>query len=160
MENNKFTFNLKHFLLMSKGWYVCSDNNRDNLTLYKRILKLDGYPFVFSIEDVVTIVLQQFEEFNNWSKDNRKHYVSLFDFYLRVRDFQKMYNFKSMDESVIQYVMSQFSNIEAKYLNISKPVYSRKLFKEGLSYGNSKQGMTYKEQNKIVSKIFDKNNKQ
>lgn len=160
----KFTFRLNHFLFMSKGWYQRSDtaSTKRDLTLYKRVLELDGHSFITSLEEVAVILLRQFEEWNEWKRQNNLHYHSLVDIYLQVRDYKRLYDLTDETEAIIKFITSRFADIEGKYINfVTIPHYSRELFKKGLCYsmmlGNVKHGMTYKYQNDIAKEMFLKN---
>lgn len=150
----KYNFSLNNFLLLTKGWYQNSDN-RDKLTLYKRVLKLDGHSYITNMEDVLTVIMAEFENWNEWKRKNNLSYVSLFSFYLQIRDYHFYRKDTPLDELLIDFIKSQFAMINCMYVNITPPIFNRKLYKQGLMFGN-KKGQTYKEQNKIVSNFFNK----
>lgn len=155
----KYKFSLNHFVLLSKGWYQNSDNN-DELTLYKRVLALDGHSYITSIQDVLTVVMGEFNNWNEWKKEHKLSNFSLFDFYLQVRDYHFYRKDVPLDEVMVDFIRSQFASIPSDYAEIKPPVFSRKLYKQGLKmntmFGDVPNGMTYKSQNKMVSKIFNK----
>lgn len=160
-ETQKYKFHLNHFLLFSKGWYACSDGKKDLLTTCKRVLKLDGYPYVATMSEVTIIVMNEFSSWNDWRREHNMPYLTLFDFYNEVRNYGMLYyEIKDEDEVIVRFVMSSLACIQGELLTLTKPVYSRKLYKQdGLMFnvmiGKVKFGMTYKEQNKISSEMFD-----
>lgn len=156
-ENKLFQHRLNHFILYSKGWYDFTINN-NKLELYKAILKLDGFEFVRTIHDVVDILLHEFDRYNAFLRKTNPY--ASYDFF----KINKLINEKitlcklNYEEALIEVIKAIFNNLSKSEIKLSKPIYSRKMFKQGIIFGGfiSKNniGMTYKEQNMLATKTF------
>lgn len=158
MKNmEKFSTRLNNFILFSKGWYESVDKKLPRIELYKKLLKLDGYDFIQSYQDVISIILIQFDEYNKFLIKNGKQTLDFYQFFKFTNDNMYVYGM-SYEEAIISVILTYFREMSSEFVIIEKPVYNRKLFKFGIKFstffGKYKIGMTYKEQNNYTEKIF------
>lgn len=161
MDYRTETFPLNHFVLWSKGWYSkvheTGDINKDLEDTMKGIFTLDDYVGVIMKSiDFVGILLSTFEDYNDWVRKNGWSYWRLVDIINEMRTYQWLgYN---ENNAIIMAIRSYFKCRPISEIRLSKPVYSRELYKKydliikGQIFGTPKHGMTYKEMNNEVSK--------
>lgn len=156
-EKNKYTFGLNHFVLYSKGWYCPAKKETQPLQVYKQILELDRNQFVTTMDDVVSILVNEFESYNNFCKENHLFHYTILTFLNRINDLTKYYNI-DYQTAIVKVISSFFRDAEGKHINLKPPHYDRKLYKKGLIFNSifsiRKQGQTYKEQNSIANQTF------
>lgn len=148
--------NLNNFILYCKNWYLPVDLNISKFEFIKKILKLDGYEFIKSDEDMISIILINFSKFNEQLILEHKNYLDLYKLYCDVS--RKFYFFdkkKKIQELVIDSIIEfiKYTKIDS----INPPKFSKKLYKKGIKYSHSKNGMTYKYQNEYCKKYFNSN---
>lgn len=159
MDYLKETFPLNHFVLYCKGWYQPVKDEKMFETVSK-VLELDGYEFAKTSNDIMCIILSEIDRYNTWLVQNGLKDLKLFDLYNGVNKTLNWYNHANTFEEAILYKIIQF--IQDKGIGeivLKRPIYSKKLRKKGLRFSQlfrkDYHGMTYAEQNRIASKIFD-----
>lgn len=157
MENPKFKNRLNHFILWSKSWYI-NLKKEDMFDSARRALKMDGYVFCKTDTDVLSIVSNFIDDYRDWLF---KHCPEEANKYI----FRQHVLFGEINRNMVVYEMdyphallsvykSYFAfDINLKHFDIEKPVYSKKLYSDGFVL-LKKQGMTYREMNRYVSRIF------
>lgn len=160
---------LKHFILWSKNWYELS-TKIDPITNYdrylfetlKRVLYLDGYEYITTKADIINILINFVDEYNEWALKNNSRQLqasklgrNMFDMaYYSISDTNPSYFF------VFVMALRNFFAycIDMSKITLPKPHYDKKLYKFGLSkYGcGIKNGITYKEMNKQVNEFWEK----
>lgn len=158
MDYSKEIFPLNNFALYCKGWYE-SSKGEDMFGTLSKVLKLDGYEFAKTKRDILCIVLNEMDGYNTWLFENKKQYLRIYDLYSDLYDSMNYYDSCDLEEGIMRKIISFISNKESSEIKLSKPLYNRKLWKYGLKFNGffykKKNGMTYSEQNRIASKIFD-----
>lgn len=145
---------LNHFILWCKGWYNPTYDEMNVFDMAKLALKLDEYICCRSNADVLTIVTNFIDEFNEYristGKAHLNHRLLLDGIYRNMR-----YGF-SYEESILL-TYRDFLAFEStrKEIALQPPVYSKKLRKKGFIHEN-KQGMTYKQANNYAQKFFNR----
>lgn len=157
MDYSKEQFPLNHFALYCKGWYEPLDKSEDLFEFVSKILYMDGYRFAKTKTDVLNILLAEMDRYNSWMIENKNHYLKFQSFYIQKEQYKQWpYNLND-DVATLKVIISFISQRSKSEIRLSKPIYNRKLFKNGIIYDHGgKIGMTYKEKNNIVSKIFDR----
>lgn len=164
MDYSKETFPLNHFALWCKGWYRPTDLLEPIEITLSRVLKLDGYILVRSLKDVLIIVLNELEQYNEWLSKNNRYHLKLTTICYEASRYEARKAFQgkgcTAEEAVIYAIKNFFMEKGGNDIVLEKPFYSKELRKQGLEFHQcfrkSYQGMTYAEQNRIASKIFDK----
>lgn len=156
-NNKKFKNRLNHFTLWCKNWYKTTEDKEDIFVSARRALYMDGYVFCKSDADVLSIVTVFLDDYNDWLI---KHGKTPVNYHMRLHVFVSEID-KYMQTYGCDYhhaLMHVFRNIfafhiQTETITIEKPVYDRKLFKQGF-VGSKKPGVTYKTLNKDAEKIF------
>ena len=104
--------------------------------------------------DLLEILLINFNRYNDWCKTQGFHYLDIRTFFIKFYENKQRYNLNDT-ASVICTIKSFFVGINKDNLNLDKPIYNRKLFKYGFVGSYWKIGRTYKSYNKLVKKIFN-----
>lgn len=154
-------FPLNNFALWSKGWYekVHFSSEDQNIRLFeelKSVLALDDYSTNYmNIKDFARVIMDSFENYNKWCQDNNLYYMRLTEFLDTIKEYES-YGYGYF-ESIIMTVRNFIQCSSGRNIKLSKPIYSRKLYKEydlvmGALCGTYKHGQTYKEMNKFVNK--------
>ena len=158
-DMDKFKVRLNNFILYSKGWYEPVNKNISKLDFYKKILKLDGYDLIKSYNDVISVILIQFDEYNKFLINNNKNGYSFFQIFNNVKERMSICGI-SYEEAIISVIMSYFMEMSSDEIELKCPFYDRKLFKNGISFSmffwKRKVGITYKEQNNFARSMFFK----
>lgn len=161
-EYSQETFPLNHFVLWCKGWYKPVDSLEPTEVTLSRVLKLDGYSFVRDLRDVLIIVLNELETYNEWLSKNNRCPLKLTTICYEASRYEARKAFQgkgcSAEEAVIYAIKYFFMEKGGNDIVLEKPFYSKELRKQGLefhqSFRKSYQGMTYAEQNRIAKRIF------
>ena len=157
-------FPLSHFVLWCKGWYKPVDSLEPIEVTLSRVLKLDGRSFVKSLKDVLIIVLNELEPYNEWLSKNNRNPLKLTTIYHEASQYEVGKAFQgegcTAEGAVIYAIKNFFMGKGGNDIVLEKPFYSKNLRKQGLefhqAFRKSYQGMTYTEQNRIAKKIFKK----
>lgn len=152
IDYSKEFFPISNFILYCKGWYGPVNKDEDELTFIKKILALDGYPFLTGDKNVVSLLLSKVDDYNefvNTFQFNSRP-LKLYTFETETNRYMVMFGY-SREMSQIAAIRSFFMSQNA--VKLKKPFFNRKLFKKGIKFGNWKPGMTYKEMNKYVEKF-------
>ena len=152
--NPNKTPRLNNFILWCKGWYNPTYDEMNEFDMAKLALELDEYICCRSNADVLTIVTNFIDEFNEYristNKAHLTHRLLLDGMYRYMR-----YGF-SYDESILltyrDFLAFDCTN---KDIALQPPVYSKKLRKKGFVHEN-KIGLTYKQANNYAKKFFQK----
>ena len=84
MKQGENYFGLNHFILWCKNWYALTpnfhkryiENSEEHLfETLKRVLYLDDYS-VYDKSDIINILLNNLERYNEWAIKNKKKYLS------------------------------------------------------------------------------------
>ena len=141
---------LNHFILWCKNWYEPIDKNENVFDTLKRVLKLDGYEFVQTRGNVLHIVLNYMDELRDSGVINTSHsYLRFAVWHDNIA--KNMTYFNNNYEEALIYTIRNFFAFEITSCDIPlyAPIYSRKLYKMGLTHSN-KSGITYKEMNRAT----------
>lgn len=161
MDYSKETFPLNHFALFCKGWYQPTNEKEDLFDFLRKLLYLDGYEFAKTKEDIISIILARYSEYNEWLKVNGKNYKSIYDFNDNILKLRGL-NGISYEEAIVKTIQSIIMCKEDSEIELNPPHFGKKLYKAGIRFNqlfrHNYQGMTYKQQNQIVREIF-KNSK-
>ena len=137
---------LNNFILWCKDWYQPIDNKMDIITQAKKILTLDGY---LSCNNPISIALIFIDELVE--KEIIKP-INLFVWNEEINKYKLVY---ACDyQSALIYKIRNFFKFECNKLQLTPPVYSRKIYKLGFM-GPSYMGNSYKMLNYKARKIFD-----
>lgn len=153
--------NWNHFILYSKGWltYIPKHSFDSNYIINntKRLLNLDAINvlgwYIRANSDAIQIIIMEFDKYNEWAKQNNKKSYTFYEIYNRVVRNMCLYNL-NYDASLILTISNIFAFLSKEEISLKPISYNRKLFKQGYIADN-KQGMTYKEMNKYMQKIFN-----
>ena len=137
---------LNNFILWCKNWYQPIDNKMDIITQAKKILTLDGY---LSCNNPISIALIFIDELVE--KEIIKP-ISLFVWNDEINKYQFIYECDY--QSALMYRIRNFFVFECNKLQLTPPVYSRKVYKLGF-IGPHYMGNSYKMLNYKARKIFD-----
>ena len=138
---------LNHFILWCKNWYEPLDRNEDLFTTAKKALYLDDYCQVQNNSDVLNIALSYIDDMVECGKFDRKSSLRMLVWH---QDIQKNRHYFNMSyEEALLINIRNFLAFDAEKLNLTPPVYSKKVRKLGLTMTN-KPGMTYKEMNNLT----------
>ena len=137
---------LNNFILWCKNWYQPIDNKMDIITQAKKILVLDGY---LSCNNPISIALIFIDELVE--KEIIKP-VSLFVWNEEINKYKLVYECDY--QSALMYRIRNFFIFECNKLQLTPPVYSRKVYKLGF-IGPHYMGNSYKMLNYKARKIFD-----
>lgn len=138
---------LNHFILWCKHWYEPLDKNEDLFTTAKRVLYLDDYCQVQNNSDVLNIALGYIDDMVECGKFNRNNSLRMLVWH---QDIQKNRHYFNMSyEEALLLNIRNFLAFDAEKLNLTPPVYSKRVRKLGLTMTN-KPGMTYKEMNNLT----------
>lgn len=161
-DYSKEIFPLNHFVLWCKGWYKPVDSLEPIEVTLSRVLKLDGYSLIRDLKDVLIIVLNELESYNEWLSKNNRYPLKLATIYYEASQYEVRKAFQgkkcTAEEAVIYAIKNFFMEKCSNDIVLKKPFYSKELRKQGLEFHQnlrkSYQGMTYTEQNRIAKKIF------
>lgn len=164
MDYSKETFPLNHFVLWCKGWYRPTNDKATLEETLKIVFELDGYKNAKTMEDFVTIAINKFEPYNKWLYENGRNCCNISSFCFRAMDYERYNNmngyYVSVCDSMFYSLVDFLRSVDNKDIKLKKPIYNRELRTKGLCFRQSfikdYQGMTYAEQNRIASKMFDK----
>lgn len=137
---------LNNFILWCKNWYQPIDNKIDIITQAKKILTLDGY---LSCNNPISIALIFIDELVE--KEIIKP-ISLFVWNEEINKYKLVYECDY--QSALMYRIRNFFVFECNKLQLTPPVYSRKVYKLGF-IGPHYMGNSYKMLNYKARKIFD-----
>ncbi|WP_291631533.1 hypothetical protein [Clostridium sp.] len=137
---------LNNFILWCKNWYYPVDNKMNIITQAKKILALDGY---LSCNNPISIALIFIDELVE--KGTIKP-ISLFVWNEEINKYKLVYECDY--QSALMYRIRNFFAFECNKLQLTPPVYSRKIYKLGFM-GPSYMGNSYKMLNYKARKIFD-----
>ena len=137
---------LNNFILWCKNWYYPVDNKMDIITQAKKILALDGY---LSCNNPISIALIFIDELVE--KEIIKP-ISLFVWNEEINKYKLVYECDY--QSALMYRIRNFFVFECNKLQLTPPVYSRKVYKLGF-IGPHYMGNSYKMLNYKARKIFD-----
>lgn len=154
-------FPLNHFALWTKSWYEKVHKSKDqNTALFeelKSILALDDYSTSYmNIADMASIIIGVFDTYNKWlGETNNSNYLTIRNFINSCEEY-KRYGY-GLYESMIMVIRQQIQNADAKSICLSKPSYSKEIYKKyDLVLGDLlswiKHGQTYKQMNDYVKK--------
>lgn len=150
MKERKY-IKLNHFILWCKGWYIPVKDDEDRFETLRKVLYLDGYHFITNKYDVMSVVLNFFDEF--LSKNDMT--LTIYRLYCDVARDIRYYDY-DFEEALILAIKSYLCyNVTSDVFIIEKPVYSRKLYRFGLK-SPSHFGNTYKHQNLETEKSFER----
>lgn len=124
----------------------------------RSIFTLDDYCGDIMISrDFVGVLLNQFEDYNNWARENGLHYWRLSQLIGKIREWQSWGY--TENNAIIMAMRGYFQCRNVKEIKLSKPVYSRQLYKkydliqDKLLSRSSMHGMTYTEMNRKVAEF-------
>ena len=137
---------LNNFILWCKNWYQPIDKKMDIITQAKKILALDGY---LSCNNPISIALIFIDELVE--KGIIKP-ISLFVWNEEINKYKLVYECDY--QSALMYRIRNFFAFECNKLQLTPPVYSRKIYKLGF-IGPHCMGNSYKMLNYKARKIFD-----
>lgn len=137
---------LNNFILWCKNWYQPIDNKMDIITQAKKILTLDDY---LSCNNPISIALIFIDELVE--KEIIKP-VSLFVWNEEINEYKLLCECDY--QSALMYKIRNFFAFECNKLQLTPPVYSRKVYKLGF-IGPHYMGNSYKMLNYKARKIFD-----
>lgn len=156
-------FGLNHFILWCKGWYVLNprlteqykdDDEKCLIETLKRVLYLDYYN-IYDKNDIMNILLNNLEKYNEWAIKNNEKYLSASQL---IRNINHNTNVSFKELSYFECVVYAIRDFFA-YDNLTElytPIYSKSLFRMGLTSSVYKHGETYRELNKKARKCkFD-----
>lgn len=164
MDYSKEAFPLNHFALWCKGWYRPTNEKATLEETLKIVFELDGYTFAERMNDFLTIVLTEFDPYCKWLSEYNKKYCTiqmLCQNAINYEKYNEMHGYSvSFAECMFYAIVDFFRYIDNKNIKLKKPIYNRALRTKGLcfrqGFRKDYHGMTYAEQNRIASKMFDK----
>lgn len=166
MEQNNSRLN--HFILWCKGWYqeapiittnyeefIKSKNrNRTSFDMVKEILKLDGYMFVRTNSDVLSILLNYIDDLVDKGILSGNNELRMLNWNSNIQKYMSYNN--DYETSVLRTIHDLFAySISSEDFELSPPVYNKKVYKMGF-VGPRHLGNSYKMLNHKVKKIFNK----
>lgn len=154
MDYSKETFPLNHFVLYCKGWYEPVDKNMSKIDFISKILSLDGYIFARSLSEILNLLFAKIDVYNEWLKDHNYSYMDFQRFYLQSKDNARLYDC-SLEEAMLITIRHFFHTKSREEIVLQAPVYSRKLYKNGITLRYKNPGETYKERNDYAYKTFN-----
>ena len=152
MEQIK-NFRFNDLVLFCKGWYEGSDDLFADFERYIRMNDDYYYPPKMSHQDIIQYALKAVDlVFDHFTKEERhNHYLgTMFKFYDYVRHKMWLYN-KDFEETLLFVVHEFLQGLERKQIELIPPTYGKGKPKIGWHY---KEGMTYKQMNDEVKKVF------
>ena len=148
---------IDNFILWSKGWYKCLDENRDSLQIVKDIMALDDYPYCQNWGDILSILYRKIDLYNKWLiNNNKEHDVITFEkLHYNTESIFNIYHYKGMpyEEIIVHAIRSILAWDIDKEIKLRPPHYDKALRKKGYAL-ELKQGMSYKEMNQRVKSVF------
>lgn len=142
---------LNHFILWCKGWYNPVNKNEYIFKTIKNVLKLDGYEFVKSKWDCMSIIVNFLDDFIHENPNFTE--IRMYRFHTEISKYMNTYKY-SYEESLLYVIRNFFAfSVTSKHIDLTPPVYSRKMYKMGLVAPDVIKG-TYKQENKEVGKFF------
>lgn len=166
MEQNNSRLN--HFILWCKGWYqeapitttnyeefIKSKNrNRTSFDMVKEILKLDGYMFVRTNSDVLSILLNYIDALVDEGVLSGCNQLRMLNWNSSVQRYMSYNN--DYETSILYTIYNLFAySVSSENLKLTPPVYNRKVYKMGF-VGPRHLGNSYKMLNHKVKEIFNK----
>lgn len=151
LDYSKDIFPLNHLVLYSKGWYAPVNKDEDKFTFLKKVVKLDDYDFIRTKQQLLYLLLTHIDNYNEWSSKQPNGRV--FKFTKLMSETEQYVCLYSMDmvDAQICAILNFFMGLGGKEIVLKRPVFNRKLFKKGIKYGNSVNGLTYKQINQFVN---------
>ena len=144
---------LNNFILWCKGWYRPINEGEYIFKTIKNVLKLDGYELVKSKWDCMDIIVIFLEDFIRENPNFTK--MRMYSLHKEMSKYMNTYKY-SYEESLLMVIRDFFAfSVTSKHIELTPPVYSRKLHKMGLAAPDIIKG-TYKQENKEVDKFFKK----
>lgn len=164
MDYSKETFPLNHFVLWCKGWYRPTNEKATLEETLSIVLELDGHSFAKNIKDILNIVLTEFEPYYKWLREHNGKYCTIQMLCQNAMNFEANNEINgysvSFAECMFYAIADFFRYIDSGEIVLKKPIYNRELRTKGLcfrqAFRKDYHGMTYAEQNRIASKMFDK----
>lgn len=163
-EERKNLIPYDNFILWCKGWYQFVD--KDKGKTYQDFL-INGAMMSINLDaknilgweiknnnDLLQILLINFNRYNDWCKTHGYHYLDIRTFFINFYENKQRYNLNDT-ASVICTIKSFFVGVYKDNLNLDKPIYNRKLYKYGFVGTHWKNGITYKSYNNLVKEIFN-----
>ena len=151
--NPKSKPRINHFILWCKHWYIPTNADMPLIEQCKRILKLDEYVCVKNVCDVLCILTNFIDDYNEYLISIGKHPFT----HLRLIDSinKNMYIYKMDYADAVIYAYRDFLAYDTgrDTMTLEMPRYNKKLYKLGFKYSN-KPGETYKECNIIANNFF------
>lgn len=146
---------INHFILWCKHWYRPTNTDMSLLEQCKRILKLDEYVCVKTVGDVLCILTNFIDDYNEYLVSIGQRPFT----HLRLMDSisKNMYIYKMDYAEAVIYAYRDFLAYDTsrETMTLEMPRYSKELYKLGFRYSN-KPGETYKECNRIANNFFNK----
>lgn len=161
----KFQTHINNIILYAKGWYKVIDTNKkwnkEEKLIFdcQKILELDGYSYIKNVNDIIKMLLIEFDRFNEWKLKNNLNYIDHYHLYIKIHDYMILTQ-TSYDYALLKTILDEFMYIKGEYISLKRPIkFNRAFFKKGIAantlFGNLKHGTTYKQQNAIIDKIFN-----
>lgn len=140
---------LNHFILWCKGWYVNVEKSEDEFNLALKALRLDGYRYITTKEDVITTALNYIDDLIDkkvisYNKGYLRHSVWNSEINRNMNLFQCDYQY------ALLYTIKHFFAFEItkKEITLIPPTYTRELYKLGFvapkCFGNSYKMANFK----------------
>lgn len=149
-------FRYNEVVLYCKGWYVATDNILADLEKYIRRNEDYCYPKTMHASDIMGHMLNAlellYESLPAEELKNKCWYHTHKDFIFKVQYYEKLFSV-DFEEAVCLLVCSIFQNLSNKFIKLNPPKYDKQHRYGGGLLGSPKQGMTYKEMNKLWNKF-------
>lgn len=148
---------INNFILWCKNWYTPTNPDMPLLEQCKRILKLDDYICVKTLDDVLCIITNFIDDYSEYLVSiGKQPFRHLCLMYIMNKN---MYIHKMNYTDALIYAYREFLAYEptGETMTLEMPIYNKELYKLGFKYSN-KPGETYKECNRIANNFFNKNN--
>lgn len=158
MDYSKERFPLNYFLFWSKSWFTVTSGVRLEEQL-RPIFFLDGYGFVKTIDEQLKVLLSVLDDYNNWLIKNETDHLTFTELCndaIKIkRDYKKKGDMLSMQEAIVLAIGYFFRYTDCSNICTAVPTFCKELRKMGVVRRTYKNGMTYKQQNKEIMKIFN-----
>jgi hypothetical protein len=145
-------FRFNDVVLYAKGWYESSGNLLKDLEKYIKRNEDYWYPKTMSRREVMNYMLKALDELYQYlSKEEltSPHYChSHFTFITKVEYYERLYKI-DFEEAVCMVVYSILQNLDRTQIILNPPKYDKHHKYGGGLFGKKKQGMTYKEMNRL-----------
>ncbi len=151
LDYSKDIFPLSHLVLYSKGWYAPINKDEDKFTFLRKVAKLDDYDFIQTKQQLLYLLLTHIDNYDEWSSKQPNGKVFRFTLFMsEAEQYVRLYDMDIVDAQ-IRATLDFLMRLGGKEIVLKRPVFNRKLFKKGIKYGNSVNGLTYKHINEFVS---------